>query len=182
MSHEDDVLSAKKRIMFIKGEDFNFLAYNILILLDQLDCNSEAKAFRDHRKLAFLVDLVSQPSLTGIIERRFRLNRSLSKRDLHSLSSAYANGESRKHFVERVLYAMATRGIIQIKKPPTEVAANIVLVPENISDSFSSSELFELERLNIRRIRVISPQIRTTVFQTFMTRFFDEQGVRTWHT
>ena len=48
--------SAKKRIMFIKGEDFNFLAYNILITLDSLKCHTAERAFVDHHKLRSYLD------------------------------------------------------------------------------------------------------------------------------
>ena len=50
---------AKKRMMFIQKEDYNFLTYNLLILLYSLNCISESKRFRDFRKVAYLVDFIN---------------------------------------------------------------------------------------------------------------------------
>ena len=51
--------SAKKRMMFIQREDYNFLTYNFLILLNELNCVSEDKRFNDFRKIAYLVEFIS---------------------------------------------------------------------------------------------------------------------------
>ena len=42
---------AKKRLMFIQKEDYNFLTYNFLILLKELDCINYQKRFTDFRRI-----------------------------------------------------------------------------------------------------------------------------------
>lgn len=175
-----DVLLAKKRMMFIKGEDYNFLSYNIIVLLESLACNEEKRSFTDHRKLSFLVDFVSQPSLASIVARRNRLSSALSRRDLKSLHAAYADGESRKHFVERVLYSLNANKKITLSKVEGAHYANLWINSTAVPEEFRRSELFALERDNIARIREISPQIRTCGLSALLANFFEKQGVQVW--
>lgn len=176
-----DVLLAKKRMMFIKGEDYNFLAYNILLLIYELGCSLPSKPFKDHRKLSFLIDFISQPELASIVARGQRLGGQLSKRDTKSLASAYADGESRKHFIERVLYSLASNGKIRLTKEENLQCASVSLIKGTIPDSFFADDVFDVERENIARIRSISPQIRTCGLGAFLERFFRNQGVQVWH-
>lgn len=181
MTLPDDALAAKKRIMFIKGEDFNFLAYNILIVLDALKCYSADNSLRDYDKLAYLVDLISSPTLATIIERRARLGSTLSKRDIHSLSIAYTNGAARKHFVARVLNSLKTREFLDIKRGEHELDVNVWLNSERLPNGFLVSDLYAPERANIELLKSVSKFLRTIKFQTFLLRFYGDQGVRLWH-
>lgn len=181
MSTADHSLAAKKRIMFIMGEDFNFLTYNILITLDALQCNVEKKAFIDHRKLAYLVDLVSSPILASILERFAKLGTKLNKKDVHALSVAYTNGASRKHFVTRIINSLCTRGMLRIARGSHDLDLKLWLNPDAIPASFLTSELYILERENLTRLKAVSKQIRILTFPTFLDKFFQDQGVRTWH-
>jgi len=64
---------AKKRMMFIQGEDYNFLAYTLLIFLNEMGCHSEKTKFKDFRKIAYLIDFISgSPNLSDY--ERFELN------------------------------------------------------------------------------------------------------------
>lgn len=175
-----DILLAKKRMMFIKGEDYNFLSYNIIVLLESLGCYDQKRSFIDHRKLSFLVDFVSQPSLAAIVVRRNRLGSSLGKRDLKSLYSAYADGESRKHFVERVLFSLNANKKISLIKAEGAQYANVWMNSAAVPEGFRQSDLFSLERDNIGRIREISAQVRTCGLSTFLANFFERQGVQVW--
>ncbi len=87
MPSAENSIAAKKRIMFIHGEDFNYLAYHVIVLLDTLKCDSASRPFKDHRKLAFLMDLVSSLHLAPMLVRRARLDSRLSTRDTRAIAS-----------------------------------------------------------------------------------------------
>lgn len=55
--------SIRKRLMYVTQEDFYFLTYCLLLILKQIGCTKEDKLFKDIRKLAFCVDLVSDSEL-----------------------------------------------------------------------------------------------------------------------
>jgi hypothetical protein len=181
MTPAEESLAAKKRIMFIKGEDFNFLAYNILIILDALRCHSENRPLKDHNKLAYLIDLISSPTLATIIERRERLGSKLSARDLHSLSTAYTNGAARKHFVARVLNSLKTKGLLGFRTGEHDLDLDVWLNADRLPSGFLSSDLYAPERTNIDLLKLVSKFLRTITFSTFISRFYGEQGVRLWH-
>lgn len=172
---------ARKRIMFIKGEDFNYISYNILIILDSLKCSSRDHAFRDHRKLSFLVDFASSATLASMLERQSRLQSSLSRRDLHSLAVAYSNGASRKHFVARIVNSLITKGFVGVSKGENELYLDMWVKQENVPASFFKSDLYLTERDNMKKIAKVSRHIRTLTFPTFLERFFECHGVTVWH-
>ena len=39
--------NAKKRLMYIQKEDYNYLAYNILLVLNEFNAYSESSSFKD---------------------------------------------------------------------------------------------------------------------------------------
>jgi hypothetical protein len=55
-----DKQTAKKRMMFIQTEDYNFLTYNLLIFLDEMKCHNENSKFQDFRNIAYLIDFISK--------------------------------------------------------------------------------------------------------------------------
>lgn len=181
MTTSDQQMAAKKRIMFIKGEDFNYLAYNILICLDALRCHSQDRPFQDHRKLAFLVDLISSPNLAPLLERTTRLKAKLSKKDLHALATAYSSGASRKHFVVRIIHSLATRGYLTIAKGEHDLQLDVWLIQSAIPSSFLTSEVYRQERDNIALLQKVSRFVRTMTFSTFLERFYRDHGVQVWH-
>lgn len=180
MPTSEDSTAVKKRIMFIQGEDFNYLAYHVLVILDGLKCNSPNKPLKDHRKLAFVIDLVSSPTLAPMLARRARLDSRLSVRDLHSLATAYANGASRKHLVTRVVSSLVNRGLLAVKKADRDLELNVWLNREKIPQTFLTSDLYQNERDNLRLLRGISSHLRALTLETFLKKLFDDNGVQTW--
>ena len=174
-------LAAKKRIMFIKGDDFNYLTYNILITLDALKCHSHERAFKDHHKLGFLIDLVSSPSLASMLTRKIRVHGSLSRRDLHSLSTAYSNGASRQHFVARIVSSLTARRLIAVEKGEHDLDLNVWLNLTTIPPTFLASGLYKAERDNLKRLTLISKVLRTLTCRTFLERYYADHGVLVWH-
>lgn len=180
MADRDDREAAKKRIMFVAGEDFNFLTYNVLIILDALGCNSQQKMFHDHRKLPYLISLASSPTAQQILLRRKRLNSSLGKRDLHTIASIYTQGVSRRHLVERVIYVLSRRGLVTARVGTESGSLDVCENNERIPEDFQESEFFELERANLNALRRIAPKLRSLKLGTFLQRYFTDQGVQTW--
>lgn len=174
-------LETRRRLMFIGGEDFNFLAYNILVILAELKCFSEQKAFRDHRKLAFLIDLVSTPKNAEILNRRYQSQSTLNKHDLHSLTSSYSKGVSRQPLTARVVHALIKRGLLSTAIDQSRNTSLIWLNRETVSKEFLSSDLFSLERYGLERLIPLCTRLRTVKFETFIERYFSDHGVRTWH-
>ena len=67
-------LSVKKRIMFIKDEDYYFLTYHIFIILDWFNCYSKENLFVDCRKLPYLIYFLSSDINTEVYQKVFGYN------------------------------------------------------------------------------------------------------------
>lgn len=172
---------SRRRLMFIGGEDFNFLTYNMLVVLDELKCRSESIPFFDHRKLAFLIDFVSSPNVAEILGRRSNNQAPLSKQDVHTLTTAYAKGVTRQPLVARVTHALQKRNLLVTEVDQEHSISRLWLNKPEINPAFFKGELFALERTNFRSIRPLCSRLRTVKFETFIDRFFGDLGVLTWH-
>lgn len=178
---KDTSLAVKKRIMFIKGEDFNFLTYNSILILDAFGCTTDAKHFVDHRKLAYLIDFVSSPLLTGIVERSSHLKVIPSDRDRHALATAYSKGAARVHLITRLVCALERRKILSVTKQPSQPALDLVLHPNSLPNEFLSDPMYVPERETIATLKTVSNQLRTMTLSTTLDRLYVSKGVHVWH-
>ena len=87
---------AKKRLMFIQKEDYNYLCYNLILLLDNLECNSEDQKFKDFRKVAYLIDFISS-------SRNFK---DYSKDELINI---YSKAQLKKKLLSHILIVLKNR-------------------------------------------------------------------------
>ena len=92
--------SAKKRMMFIQKEDYNFLAYNLLIFLNTLGCTDEGKKFRDFRKVAYLIDFINT-------------RRQFEEFTQHELANIYTKAHLKKQLISHLLVMLRNKGYIE---------------------------------------------------------------------
>lgn len=170
----------KKRLMFVNNEDFYFLVYNIVILLNELGC-IENTTFVDHRKLAFLVDFVANPALINILINQIGRNKPLNPRDKQQLIQAYSNGAERINIVTRLVYALQTKKIFNIYADSNKQFVRISLNKETIPSVFIQNDIYKLERLNVKKMLTYVSRIRTLNFRTMLVKLFENNGVSIWH-
>jgi hypothetical protein len=171
----------KKRMMFIKGDDFYFIAYNSLLLLSELECDSQQRLFKDHRKLSFLVDFVSDPRLSEIVALAKDENCVPSTIDTHGLTLAYSHGASRQHITMRIACALETKGIMGIERGTQKEGFDVYLNRDRLPADFLSDDLYEVERHNIHTLRRLLPQLRVMKLRTMLGQLFVRNGVDVWH-
>ena len=173
--------SAKKRMMYSKGDDFYFLTYNLLVLGSELKCFSEDKVFVDHRKVAFLVGFVSNPWLTDLALRCKGPNTIPANVDRSELAKAYADGSARIHLMTRLLFASERKGLLTLypgkRKHSIDFSINVASLPEG----FLTNSIFEMEQENVSTLRKIMPQLRNSKLGSMLERLFVENGVQVWH-
>jgi hypothetical protein len=97
----------KKKIMFSKGDDFYFLSYNIILILYGLDCFCGQRKFKDYRKLAFILDFISNRNLAKTLSQNTIIYNPL---DRELFTRAYANGLLRLNEIIRLLFTLEKRG------------------------------------------------------------------------
>src|SRR5690606_4766235 len=122
--------SAKKRLMFIQKEDYNFLAYSTIILLKSLECTNEDKKFKDFRKIAYLVDFVNE----GGIPRQF---------DPPRLADIYAKAQIKKKLLHHLLIVLKNRNLIGVSINTASQTIDLWLKKEAIPTDFFETPMFE---------------------------------------
>lgn len=177
MSLRQERNAAKRRIMFIAGEDFYFLAYTLFIVLSDLGANSAEKEFIDPRKIAYIADMIGSDSDLHLVTS----NAPLSPSGRSRLAVLYDRAVSRRVPVERLLEALAKRGWIAVSRDPAHSDRDrVCLIQTEQVVTMLENPLFKAERNRIKQLRQLLPQLRTMTLATLRQRIFDDRGVRTW--
>lgn len=171
----------KKRMMYSKGDDFYFLTYNLLVLASELKCTSEQKKFVDHRKAAFLLGFVSDPWISQLVLQNKGAERRPSSSDRADLAKIYADGSARIHLLTRLLFASERKGIVSLYPGTRGHSIDFSVNAENLPKAFLADPIFEMEKTNISLLRKHMANLRMAKFESFLERFFAENGVQTWH-
>jgi hypothetical protein len=170
----------KKRIMFIKGEDYYFLTYNILILLKTLDCFENTKKFRDYRKISYLIDFISDSNLINILER-YEQTFSLNFLDKELLTRAYSNGMIRSSQILRLLFSLEKKGLIILERDSDDnELLDFYLKKENYPVDFFSNEIFNIEFQNANKLKQIVKRLSVLKFETVLDKLFKKYGISIW--
>ncbi len=171
----------KKRLMFIKGEDFYFLTYNIIILLKTLDCTSESKTFKDYRKLAFLIDFIADWNLLNIL-LVYPNGRSVNFRDKESLTRSYSSGLVRMNEILKLLLALEKKGIVGLTKNQTNGNLDVFLQKKSIPKEMFENEIFKFELDNTLMLKKNFNRISSNKLETILTTFYYNFGITKWLT
>jgi len=110
MNERPDREAARRRIMFVAGEDFYFLTYTLLVLLRDLGAASPERAFFDSRKLAYLADFLGSDTDLKLAITEAPLSEAARSR----LALLYDRAVARRIAVERLVEAIEKRQLIHV--------------------------------------------------------------------
>lgn len=158
---------AKKRIMFIQKEDYNFLAYNLLVLLNEMDCVSEAKKFRDFRRIAYLIEFISGSA-------------DIENYKTYELSNIYLRAQLKKKLLSHLLITLKNKGYIDISLNTTHRTLDVWINKQNIPNNFFDNEYFKREISNIKKIKSFSNITKAQQLKNLVNDLYTNKGVLTW--
>jgi len=158
---------AKKRLMFIPTEDYNFLAYNLLIFLDEMKCYNEQTRFKDFRKVAYLIDFISGSS-------------DLDEYEKFELSSIYLKAQLKKKLLSHLIITLQNKGYLDISLNTTHKTIELWLNKENIPKDFFDREKFKREISNIRKLKKDLKITKVSLLKKLVDDIFTNEGVSTW--
>jgi len=159
--------AAKKRLMFIQKEDYNFLAYNTIILLDVLGCTSEARKFKDFRKIAYLIDFINEGG-------------DPSKFDQRQLSKIYSRAQIKKKLLHHLLVILKNKKFIGVSVNGTSRTIDLWLNKSTVPSEFLNGEFFSEEIANIAELKRVLGAIKTFTMKTLADKIFTQNNVLTW--
>lgn len=158
---------AKKRMMFIQKEDYNFLTYNLLILLYTLDCIDESKRFRDFRKTAYLVDFINSGG-------------NISDYSQNELAIIYYKAQLKKQLISHLLVVLRNHDFIGVSINTTYNSFDIWLNLSKIPEDFFNISFFENEISNINILKKHARSLKTVPVKKLVDSLFTSNNVITW--
>lgn len=166
-----------RRLNHLVGEDFYFLSYSILLALHVLAPNGAS--FRDDRKLAHVIQLVSDSRLLSILDRsQDKPIENAVDREL--LFAAFSKAESLKREIYKLLLSMDRRGMVVASLSKATGSIDVSLNAEEIGTDFIENKIFDQELANAGKLRILLPKLRIMTMETFLDRVYSRRGVRAW--
>ncbi|MFU2014798.1 hypothetical protein ACM6Q7_06930 [Peribacillus butanolivorans] len=176
---EEKNLYIKKKIMFNKEQDFNFVAYNNLLILTAFKCFSEEKRWQDYRKLIYLYPYVADSSLLELL-RRAIANTPLHPFDKEILRETYTKSFLKTSMVKLLLLNLERNDKISFSKNKSKPTLDVWINVEKLPGNFLNQQVFEAEYGNLERIKTIFPRLRTMSLKTILEKVYEENGVNIW--
>ncbi len=157
---------AKRRLMFIQKEDYNFLTYNILLLLKLLGATSSDSKFQDYKKIAYLIQFIAKPHFN-----------SYSNQDL---GQVYVKSHLKKQLISHLVLILKNKNLIGVYFNVNRNSLDIWLIEENIPTGFFDGKLFENEINNIKILKIELPRLKILTLKTMVDTIFTKNKVITW--
>ncbi|MGG3792534.1 hypothetical protein [Geobacillus thermodenitrificans] len=173
-------INVKKRIMFNKDEDYYFITYNILIILHTFGCKNEKTKWIDYTKLSYLIPFVSDSSLLDLLLHCLNRNRQPNQEEIEILRESYIKSRLKLRLITSILFALEKNNLITLKKNDKRHTIDVWLNQENIPSKLLNSDLFNIEKSNIKRLSQKIQRIKSLSSKTMLEKIFMDNGVRVW--
>lgn len=184
--------SAKKKLMFLTGEDYYLLTYSLLLLLKTLNCKN-GKYFKDYRKLPFLIEIINDDNLIFILSPKPVLNenvtlgkapltaaRPLNVVDKEYLFRSYSAGMARRSEILKILFTLEKSGLVTLRKGDHEFEIDVCMNATSIPVGFFNKTIFAREIENIIKFKSIVKRLSALTFRTMIEAIYDKHGIQTW--
>lgn len=158
---------ARKRIMFIQKEDYNYLIYNLLLVLNHFGCIEENMAFKDFRRIAYILEFMGS-------------SKSIDDYTQEELGNIYLKAQLKKKLLSHVLIILKNKGYIEISANSQNPTFDIWINKHNIPNNFWNDELFKIELCRLNEIKKILTRFRVGTIKTLAERMFKNKNVIIW--
>jgi len=159
--------NAKKRLMYIQKEDYNFLTYTLLLVLMELDAKSENSRFKDFRKIAYLVHFIN-------------LNPNFNSYDQNELAKIYSKAQLKKQLMSHLLIILKNRGFIGMSINHVHQSFDLWINEENIPKDFFDIKIFEEEIKNIQVLKSKIGRLKGITVKKMVDTVFTKNNIITW--
>jgi len=166
----------KKRIMFNKDSDYYFIAYNSLLILDNLNCYEGKSNFFDFRKLIYILPFISDEFLLRIVTK----STALKEEEIRILEDIYINAKLNEPILKSIFFTLEKKGYVKMEKNTTRKCIDIKLIPNVIAKEYFKSELFKIELQNISIFKSTFNKLSFITIENLLGKLFKEKGVIIW--
>lgn len=166
-----------KRISFISGEDFYFLTYLIMLCLKEF--SNSKKKFSDHRKLAYLMQIIANPSAIPILIQNAD-RKELNPIDKEFLFDVYVKSSLHQREVYKILRTLEKKDLVTLIKTNNIESFNVEIKDEAAFGVFFETEVFDREIQSITVFKNHFKRISTLKLEGFISKFFENYGLKLW--
>lgn len=178
--NQDIHLDIKKKIMFSKEEDYYFITYNLLIILNTFNCTSINSKWTDYKKISYILPLVADSSLLGMYLRYLDEDSQPKKNDYELMRDTYIKSRLRLKLITSILFTLEKEDLVGIIKNEKRNTIDIWINREKISGKLLKSNLFSIESNNSLKLKKSIPRLRSIGTKTLLERLYVNNGVRVW--
>ncbi len=171
--------SVKKRLMFVKGEDFYFLTYNIILILIYFGCNGKPRKFKDYRKLGILIELISHRDIITILHK-YQGSKIQNMQDRQKVARVYSSALIKTKLLPRLLFALEKKGIVELEKDSTRKTISLWFTDKVQNENFYSESLFKSEQQNLESLSTVVKRVSSIKYDTFVKTLFKSSGITKW--
>lgn len=166
----------KKRIMFNKDSDYYFIAYNTILILDNLNCYEGKSNFCDYRKLIYILPFISNEYLL----KSSLKNGVLSEHQISMLEDVFINAKLREPILKSILFTLEKKGLLILEKNNSRKCIDVRLIPNSLPKEFLSSEIFKIELDNVNSFKKHYKRLNYIGIDSLIEKLFKEKGVIIW--
>lgn len=160
--------------MFNKDSDYYFIAYNSLLILNNLNCYE--KNFIDYRKLIYILPFIAEKKLLKIVTKEIPL----SEDEIKNLEDVYIKAKLREPILKSIFFTLEKKGYITMEKNNIRKSIDIKLIPNSISNDYLNSEIFNIEISNMNKFKSTYQRLTIISLESLIEKLFKTKGVIIW--
>lgn len=169
-----------KRLMYISSEDFYLMTYIIIICLNKLiGKKSKSKVFKDHRKIFYIIKLLSDNRLIELLVR-YKDKEIKNPNDKEFLFDSFTKSELHKREVNKILNVLEKKGFLNLIKTNNFDVYNISLNEENLPKDLIENNLFDDIYKNVDTLKLNIGRLNIITLNTFIDKVYRDNGVKLW--
>ena len=167
-----------RRLSHLSGEDYYYMTYLLILCLDKFSAKT-SRIFNDHRKLSYLIHIISSSPLVNIITCTPESYVS-NAQDKDLLYSSYTNGTVHAKDIYKLLLTLEIKGFVEVLKTNSPEVLNVKIINKNIPLEFFDEKLFHRELSNIDGLKSSLNKISVIGLRTFVDKVYTSKGLRVW--
>jgi len=167
-----------RKLSHLSGEDYYYMTYLIILCLDGFAAKT-SRVFKDHRKLSYLIQIISDEKIADIIEGSIESTIE-NPRDRSLLYSSYSKGATHSKDVYKLILTLELKGFVEVIKTISPEIIDVKINNKNIPQDFFNKAVFEKELNSITKIKNIHKTIARVGLKTFVEKLYTDKGLRVW--
>lgn len=167
-----------RKLSHLSGEDLYYMTYLLILCLDEFSAK-KSRLFNDHRKLSYLIHIISSSSIVSILDANPE-SYIANARDKDLLYTSYTNGTIHAKDIYKLLLTMEIKGFVELVKTKSPEILNVKILNKNIPKEFFDKKVFEKELNNISELKNTLSRVSVVGLKTFVEKVYINKGLRVW--